>query len=88
MHLVELRSTSQGHPVYRKIAQQLHRLIDEKAGHHAIAETMRFVDHSGSGLGRLESERRAEERRPRDLNAVETDRAGGADPVANSSRDT
>jgi len=88
MHLVELRSTSQGHPVYRKIAQQLHRLIDEKAGHHAIAETMRFVDHSGSGLGRLESERRAEKRRPRDPNAVETDRAGGADPVANSSRDT
>jgi thymidylate synthase ThyX len=88
MHLVELRSTSQGHPVYRKIAQQLHRLIDEEAGHHAIAETMRFVDHSGSGLGRLESERHAEERRPRDLNAVETDRAGGADPVANSSRDT
>ncbi|MGD0343835.1 MAG: FAD-dependent thymidylate synthase [Acidimicrobiales bacterium] len=88
MHLVELRSTSQGHPVYRKIAQQMHRLIDEKAGHHAIAEAMRFVDHSGSGLGRLESERRAEEQRPRHVAAGEEAPGGGAVAEAKTSRDT
>src|SRR3989454_6550120 len=33
MHVVELRSTPQGHPVYRRVVQQMHRLIDEKAGH-------------------------------------------------------
>ena len=64
MHLIELRSGPQGHPVYRRIAQQMHQLIDEGAGHHAIAAAMRFVDYSGVGLGRLESERRAEARRP------------------------
>ena len=64
MHLLELRSVPQGHPSYRSVAQQMHRLIAEHAGHHAIAEMMRFVDHSDEAtLERLESERRAEERR-------------------------
>ena len=64
MHLIELRSTPQGHPAYRAIAQEMHRLIAEEAGHHAVAEMMRYVDHSPEpGLERLESERRAERRR-------------------------
>jgi hypothetical protein len=64
MHLVELRSTPQGHPAYRVVAQQMHTLIAEKAGHHAVAEAMRFADHSPEPqLERLESERRAEARR-------------------------
>jgi thymidylate synthase ThyX len=64
MHLIELRSTPQGHPAYRTVAQEMHRLIAEKAGHHALAEAMRFADHSAEpALERLESERRAERRR-------------------------
>jgi thymidylate synthase ThyX len=63
MHLVELRSTPQGHESYRRVAQQMHRLIAERAGHRAIAEMMRFVDHSTPELGRLAAERRNDERR-------------------------
>jgi thymidylate synthase ThyX len=77
MHLIELRSGPQGHPVYRRIAQQMHRLIAEGAGHHALAEAMRFVDYSDDGLGRLESERRAAERR---VAGTPT----GANPVADA----
>jgi thymidylate synthase ThyX len=64
MHLIELRSAPQGHPAYRIVAQQMHRLIAERAGHHAVAEAMRFADHSPEPrLERLTSERRAEQRR-------------------------
>ncbi|HEV3483885.1 MAG TPA: FAD-dependent thymidylate synthase, partial [Vicinamibacterales bacterium] len=44
MHLTELRTAPQGHPAYRRVCQQMHRLIDEQAGHRAIAAAMRFVD--------------------------------------------
>ena len=63
MHLVELRSGTQGHPAYRRVAQQMHRCIAEVAGHRALADAMSFVDHGSSDLERLESERRAERRR-------------------------
>jgi thymidylate synthase ThyX len=63
MHLVELRSGTQGHPAYRRAAQQMHRAIAEVAGHRALAESMSFVDHGATDLERLESERRAERRR-------------------------
>jgi thymidylate synthase ThyX len=64
MHLLELRSGPQGHPAYREVAQEMHRLIAEQAGHHAVAEAMRFVDHSPEpSLERLDAERRAEARR-------------------------
>jgi thymidylate synthase ThyX len=64
MHLIELRTSPQGHPAYRSIAQQMHRLIAEKAGHTAIAQAMAFADHSGEpDLERLNAERRAERRR-------------------------
>lgn len=64
MHLIELRTGVQGHPAYRSVAQQMHRLIAERAGHHAIAEMMSFVDHSSEPeLERLDAERRAEQRR-------------------------
>jgi thymidylate synthase ThyX len=63
MHLIELRSTPQGHPVYRRVAQEMHRLIAEEAGHRAIAEAMHFADHSSVDLERLEAERRTEARR-------------------------
>ncbi len=63
MHLIELRSGSQGHPAYRRVAQQMHRAIAEHAGHRALAEAMTFVDHGSTDLERLESERRSERRR-------------------------
>jgi thymidylate synthase ThyX len=63
MHLLELRTGPQGHPAYRRVCQEMHRLIDEQAGHHALAAMMRHVDHSEPGLERLEAERRAEQRR-------------------------
>ena len=63
MHLIELRSGPQGHPAYRRAAQQMHRAIAEVAGHRALAEAMSFVDHGSTDLERLESERRAERRR-------------------------
>ena len=63
MHVIELRSTPQGHPVYRRVVQQMHRLIDQQAGHRAIASAMRFVDMSNVELERLEAERRTEARR-------------------------
>jgi thymidylate synthase ThyX len=64
MHLLELRTTPQGHPAYRVVGQEMHRLIAEKAGHRAVAEAMRYVDHSPEPtLERLDAERRAEARR-------------------------
>lgn len=64
MHLIELRSAPEGHPAYRHVAQEMHRLIAEEAGHRAVAEAMRFVDRSPEPrLERLASERRAEQRR-------------------------
>jgi thymidylate synthase ThyX len=63
MHVLELRSGAQGHPAYRRVAQQMHRAIAEVAGHRALAEAMSFVDHGSTDLERLESERRAERRR-------------------------
>jgi len=64
MHLIELRTTPQGHPAYRAVAQEMHRLIAEQAGHRAVAEAMRYADQSPEpDLERLASERRAEQRR-------------------------
>ncbi|GIU87780.1 MAG: thymidylate synthase [Acidimicrobiia bacterium] len=63
MHLCELRSGAQGHPTYRRIAQRMHELIARRAGHVAIADAMRFVDHGDHDLERLTAERAAEARR-------------------------
>lgn len=62
-HLIELRTSPQGHPAYRKVAQEMYRLIAEEAGHRAVAEFMQYVDFSDVDLERLEAERRAERRR-------------------------
>jgi thymidylate synthase ThyX len=63
MHLIELRSAPQGHPSYRRIAQAMHHLIAERAGHRALADAMTHVDHDEHELERLASERAAEARR-------------------------
>jgi len=63
MHLIELRSSPQGHPNYRRVAQEMARLIRDVAGHKAIADAMKFVDFSDTDLERLEAERSAERNR-------------------------
>ena len=63
MHVIELRTTPQGHPAYRQVCQRMHRLIAEEAGHAAIAAAMTFADHSGVELERLASERAIDRKR-------------------------
>ena len=63
MHVIELRTAPQGHPAYRRVCQQMHRLIADRAGHHAVAAAMKFADHSEVELERLKSERELEKRR-------------------------
>lgn len=63
IHLLELRSGAQGHPAYRRVALEMHRLIAEQAGHHAVAGAMTHMTMGAPELERLESERRAAARR-------------------------
>jgi hypothetical protein len=63
MHVIELRTAPQGHPAYRRVCQQMHRLIAEVAGHQAIAAAMQFADHTEVELERLNEERRLEQKR-------------------------
>ena len=65
MHVIELRTSPQGHPAYRAVCLEMWRLIRDQAGHHGLAEAMRFVDIGDYELGRLGAERRAEARRGR-----------------------
>ncbi|MGZ8596884.1 MAG: FAD-dependent thymidylate synthase [Actinomycetota bacterium] len=61
MHLTELRSQPAGHPVYRRVAQSMHRLIADV--HPAIGETFSHVSYDEVDLERLEAERRTEQKR-------------------------
>ncbi len=63
MHVIELRTAPQGHPAYRRVCQQMHRLIASRAGHTAIADAMKFADHSEVELERLKAERELERKR-------------------------
>jgi len=63
MHVIELRSAPQGHPAYRRVCQQMHTLIEARAGHAAVAAAMQFTDHSEVELERLGAERALERKR-------------------------
>ena len=63
MHVLELRTSPQGHPAYRAVCLEMWRLIRDQAGHHGLAEAMPFVDTGDYELGRLGAERLAEARR-------------------------
>jgi len=63
MHMLELRSAPQGHPSYRRVALEMHRLIGDRAGHHAIAAAMSHMTTEAPELERLASERQSEARR-------------------------
>jgi thymidylate synthase ThyX len=54
-HFTELRSTKQGHPDYRKIAQQMKILIEKV--HPSLVEYMQ-VDMNDYALARMDSEKR------------------------------
>lgn len=63
MHLIELRTSPQGHPSYRWVGQEMLRRIRNDAGHGAIAAAMRFADMDGPvALERLAAEQRKEKR--------------------------
>ena len=76
MHLIELRSTPQGHESYREVAQLMYRLIDVDAGHHRVAGAMTHVDLTSADAGRLDSSEREVVRSQTGgpLNSYETDR--------------
>ena len=61
MHLTELRSQPQGHPTYRRVAREMHRLIAE--AHPAIGAAFTYVSDEDVELERLEAERRTEAKR-------------------------
>lgn len=58
IHLCELRTTPQGHPDYRFIAQGIRRKIQDV--HPTLAEVGKFIDWKSYRLGRLQSEMRTE----------------------------
>jgi len=55
-HFCELRSMRQGHPDYRKVAQDMHILLQKT--HPLLASGMKFVDHEAYALERLEAEKK------------------------------
>jgi thymidylate synthase ThyX len=62
IHLIELRSGDQGHPSYRAVAQEMHRLIAEV--HPAVAAAMQHVDLTTEPrLERLLAEMRTQAKR-------------------------
>jgi thymidylate synthase ThyX len=59
-HMLELRSSMQGHPDYRKIAQDMFREIERV--HPSLAKGMKFMDMNRYGLERLEAEKRLDKK--------------------------
>lgn len=84
-HMLELRTTQQGHPAYRSICQEMHRLIREQAGHRAIADAMTFVDYRGYDLARIKSAgrsiKRAAELKTRQRRSSQSELPGLDSPV-------
>jgi len=62
-HILELRTQPGGDRTYRRICQEMVRLLRDQAGHQFLTDAMCFVDWSDPGLGRLAGERRAAARR-------------------------
>ena len=58
VHIGELRTTPQGHPDYRFIAQEMWRKINDV--HPTLAQCAKFIDWKTYRLGRLSSELRTE----------------------------
>ncbi|TSC76889.1 MAG: hypothetical protein G01um101431_72 [Parcubacteria group bacterium Gr01-1014_31] len=56
MHMLELRSTPQGHPEYRMVSQRMHAEIKKRSPWRA--DMMRFVDYADYYWSRADSEAR------------------------------
>ncbi|HYA00369.1 MAG TPA: FAD-dependent thymidylate synthase [Candidatus Binatia bacterium] len=56
LHLIELRTSPQGHPSYRRICQEMLAQIDTVAGHHRVARAMRFAGSEDVHLPRYAAE--------------------------------
>src|SRR3989338_2000406 len=59
-HLAELRTSRQGHPDYRRVAQGVYHEV--KRVHPYFAEQMKFVDLKEYGLERMEAEKWTDKR--------------------------
>jgi hypothetical protein len=55
-HFCELRSMRQGHIDYRRVAQDMHKLLQKT--HPLLTSGMKFVDYSEYALERLEAEKK------------------------------
>jgi thymidylate synthase ThyX len=60
-HVIELRTTAQGHPDYRYICQKMFKKINDI--HPLLMKGMKFVDLNQYGLGRFDTEKRKEMKR-------------------------
>ena len=63
MHVIELRTSPQGHPSYRRVCRRMHELIAHQAGHAAIADAMHFLGRADMDLERLAAEKASERKR-------------------------
>lgn len=59
-HLTELRSMQQGHPDYRRVAQQIYLKVKES--HPSLAEYMKFVDMKEYEMERIEAEKKIDKK--------------------------
>lgn len=59
-HLTELRSMQQGHPDYRRVAQQIYLKVKE--AHPSLAECIKFVDMKEYGMERIEAEKKIDKK--------------------------
>ena len=82
VHLIELRTTIQGHPDYRWVAHHMHSRI--KDAHPALSRIIRFADTREIDLARLEAEKKIE--RGRAAGGDAAGRHGSEDGGANKER--
>lgn len=54
MHMIELRTTPQGHPSYRRICQMMHKAVAARSAWRG--EAMKFADHGDYFWSRADSE--------------------------------
>jgi thymidylate synthase ThyX len=60
-HMIELRTTAQGHPDYRYACQEMYKGI--KNVHPILAKGIQFVDMNEYSLGRFNSEKKADKKK-------------------------
>ena len=74
MHVIELRTAPQGHPAYRRVCQQMHTLIADRAGHHGDRRRDEVRGSLRGGAGAAESGAGAARRKRRRQPKLDPDR--------------